>query len=318
MENTMRMIDLHCDTLLNCYRDGQCELLDNPGHISLRKMKEGGALAQFFAIYISRNEMKTMDPYEIFQEVYKVYQIELEKNKDLILPAYCAADIQKNIELNKMSALLSIEDGVVLSDQMERVEEFYQKGVRLLTLTWNFENTIGFPCSKDEKAHQMGLKPFGIHVVEEMNRLGMLIDVSHLSEGGFYDVAKYSKKPFVASHSCARALCNHQRNLTDEQLKTLGEKGGVVGVNFCASFLKEGASRSMIDDIVAHTVYMADKAGVESIGFGSDFDGIDDELEMKDYSGYLMLLNALSKHFKAVELDKICNGNAMRIIKDCL
>ncbi len=318
MEHAMRMIDLHCDTLLNCYRDKQCGLLDNPGHISLKKMQQGEALAQFFAIYISRNEMKTMDPYEIFQDVYKVYLQELERNKDIILPAYCADDIEKNRSEGKMSALLSIEDGIAVSDKIERIEEFYQKGVRLLTLTWNFENAIGFPCSKEETAHQLGLKPFGLDVLAEMNRLGMLIDVSHLSEGGFYDVAKHSKKPFVASHSCARALCNHQRNLTDAQLKTLGEKGGVVGVNFCAAFLKEGAERSMMEDIVSHTVYMADKAGIESIGFGSDFDGIDDELEMKDYAGYPMLLDALSKHFKPAELDKICKENALRVIRDCL
>ncbi|WP_313163385.1 dipeptidase [Sedimentibacter sp.] len=314
----MRLIDLHCDTLLNLYRDNNCGLFDNSGHISLKKMQQGGALAQFFAVYISRNEMKTMDPYEIFQGVYEVYQKEMKKNKDVILPAYCAEDVEKNQSSGKMSAFLSIEDGVAVSNKIERLSEFYEKGVRLITLTWNFENEIGFPCSKDEKAHRLGLKPFGFDVLDEMNRLGMLVDVSHLSEGGFYDVAKYSKKPFVASHSCARALCNHQRNLSDEQLKVLGDKGGLVGVNFCAGFLREGAEYSAIEDIVSHTVHMADKAGVESIGFGSDFDGIEDELEMKDYAGYPILLDALSKHFSQAQLDKICKDNAMRIIKDCL
>lgn len=314
----MKMIDLHCDTLLNIYRDTDYGLLDNSGHISLRKMKQGEALAQFFAIYISRNEMKTMDSYEIFHDVYKIYQREMEKNKDMILPAYNAADVEENHASGKMSAFLSIEDGVAVGNKIERLTEFYEKGVRLITLTWNFENDIGFPCSKDEKAHQIGLKPFGFDVLDEMNRLGMLIDVSHLSEGGFNDVAEHSKKPFVASHSCARALCNHQRNLTDKQLKAIGDKGGLIGVNFCAAFLREGAGYSSIEDIVSHTVYMADKAGVESIGFGSDFDGIDDELEMKDYSGYPILLDALSKHFSQSQLDKICKENAMRIIRDCL
>lgn len=319
MGKNMGIIDLHCDTLLNCYRDSNFRLLNNTtGHISLEKMQKAGALAQFFAIYISRNEMKTMDPYEIFHEVYKVYQKELENNKDIILPAFNIEDIEKNKELGKISSILSIEDGIAVSDKIEHIEEFYQMGVRLLTLTWNFENSIGFPCSKDENLHKLGLKDFGINVVEEMNRLGMIIDVSHLSEGGFYDVSKHSKKPFVASHSCARALCNHQRNLTDEQLKTLGEKGGVVGVNFCAAFLRENATYTLIEDIVKHTIYMADKAGIESISFGSDFDGVDDELEMKDYAGYEMLLENLKKHFKSSELEMICNKNAMRIIKDCM
>ena len=120
-----------------------------------------------------------------------------------------------------------------------------------------------------------GLKPFGIEVVEKMNELGMIVDVSHLSEGGFYDVAKYSKKPFVASHSCARALCNHRRNLTDDQLKTLGNAGGVVGINFERSFLKEGSEHATFDQIIQHLEYMKDKAGIDAIGFGSDFDGIE-------------------------------------------
>ncbi len=314
----MNIIDFHCDTLLNFYRDKNMELRDNPSHISIKKMQEGGALAQFFAIYISRNEMKTMDPYDIFHEVYLVYKRELEKNNATIRPVYNWKDFEKNRAEGKISSILAVEDGVMLGDKIERLNEIYNMGVRLITLTWNYENSIGFPCSKDEKLHMLGLKPFGLEVVCEMNKLGMIVDVSHLSEGGFFDVAEHSKKPFVASHSCARALSGHQRNLTDKQLKVLGEKGGVVGVNFCAEFLREGSTYSRVDDIVLHTVYMADKAGIESIALGSDFDGIDDELEIKDYSGYPILINALEKHFKSDEIDKICHLNAMRIIEECI
>ena len=151
-----------------------------------------------------------------------------------------------------------------------------------------------------------------------MNELGIIVDVSHLSEGGFYDVARLSKKPFIASHSCARQLCDHRRNLTDDQLRTLGEKGGFVGVNFCSAFLREGSNHASIDDIVRHTVYMADKAGIESVGMGSDFDGIDNTLEMKDYAGYPLVMDALSKHFTQSEIDMICSRNIMRVIRETM
>lgn len=311
----MNIIDAHCDTILNCFRDSNCRLADNEGHINIEKLKKGGAVAQFFALYISREEMKTMEPYDIYKGMYQTYKKEIEANGDEILTALCAADIEENKKAGRISAILAVEDGVIADGKIERIKEFYDDGVRLITLTWNFENSIGFPNSGDEKIHQKGLKPFGIEVVEEMNRLGMLIDVSHLSEGGFWDVKKYSKTPFIASHSCARALCNESRNLTDGQLKTIGETGSVAGVNFYSGFLKENSEYTSLEDIVRHTVYMADKAGIESVGLGSDFDGIENELEMVDYSGYPMLIDALSKKFTASEIDKITHENMMRLIK---
>jgi membrane dipeptidase len=242
----------------------------------------------------------------------------MEENKEVIRPVYSVSDIEKNRQEGMLSAFLTVEDGVFLDGKMERLEEAYEKGVRLLTLMWNFENSLGFPCKDDAQEHQKGLKPFGIQVVERMNQLGMIVDVSHMSEGGFYDVAKYSKKPFVASHSCARALCNHRRNLTDDQLKTLGNAGGVVGVNFERSFLKEGSNRATFDQIISHLLYMKDKAGIEALGFGSDFDGIEDNGELVNYSGFTPLLEQMEKHFTDDEIDLICNGNVLRLMKDVI
>lgn len=313
----MHIIDTHCDTLLNCFKHG-VSLYDNSGHISLKKLCRGGAAAQFFAVFMSRNEMKNIDPYDFFNGVYAVYEKELAANRKLLLPAYCAEDVRKNQAENKISAVLTIEDGVVLGEDIRRLETLFCKGVRLITLTWNYENSIGFPCSSDASAHRLGLKAFGMEVVSRMNELGMLVDVSHLSEGGFYDVARLSAKPFIASHSCARALSSHQRNLTDAQLRVIGETGSVVGVNFCAEFLQEGAVYTPIENIVKHVVYMADKAGIESVGLGSDFDGIDDELEMDDYTGYPRLLSALGRHFTPSELDKICFENVLRLMDDSM
>lgn len=314
----MKIIDMHCDTLLKCFRNSNFNLSTNYGHISVDKLKQGNALAQFFAIFISPEEKELMAPYEIFNKIYETYNTQLKLNSNYIKPALSVEDILSNSKYGKISSILSIEDGVILEDKIERVEEIFNKGVRLVTLTWNFENTIGYPSSDDPVEHNRGLKPFGINVINEMNHLGIIIDVSHLSEGGFYDVAKRSKKPFVASHSCARALCNHRRNLTDNQLKALGNQGGLVGVNFYSAFLKEDSDYATIDHIVQHVKYMVDKAGIESVGLGSDFDGIDCKLEFEDYASYPLILDALSKHFTDDELDKICNENAFRILKENL
>ena len=314
----MRIIDMHCDTLIEGWRKPERSFYDGDTSINLKLLKENGSLLQFFAMYLSRNEMKTMDSYDILKGIYGYYQTQMEKYSDIIKPVYSAQDVLENEKKGLLSSLLTVEDGVFIDGKIERVQEVYDMGVRLITLMWNFENSVGFPCSDDPEAHLKGLKPFGIEVVEKMNELGIIIDVSHMSEGGFYDVARYSKKPFVASHSCARALCNHRRNLTDDQLKTIGNAGGIAGVNFECSFLKEGSNRATYDQIIEHLLYMKDKAGVDAVGFGSDFDGIDDNGELENYSGFTTLLERMEGKFTYDEIDKICRGNALRVIKDVI
>lgn len=314
----MRIVDMHCDTLIEGWRKPEISFVDGDRSINLKLLKEHDSLAQFFAMYLSRSEMKTMDPYDILKGIYGYYSKVMDENRDMIRPVFSASDIEKNREEGILSSFLTVEDGVFLDGKIERVQEVYDMGVRLITLLWNFENSVGFPCSDDPKEHMKGLKPFGIEVVERMNELGMIVDVSHMSEGGFYDVAKYSKKPFVASHSCARALCNHRRNLTDDQLKTLGNAGGIVGVNFECSFLKEGSDRATFDQIIEHLLYFKDKAGMEAVGFGSDFDGIEDNGELVNYGGFTTLLERMEKHFTDDEIEKICNGNALRVIRDVI
>ena len=314
----MRIIDMHCDTLIEGWRKPERSFYDGDTSINLKLLKENGSLLQFFAMYLSRNEMKTMDSYDILKGIYGYYQTQMEKYSDIIKPVYSAQDVLENEKKGLLSSLLTVEDGVFIDGKIERVQEVYDMGVRLITLMWNFENSVGFPCSDDPKAHLKGLKPFGIEVVEKMNELGIIIDVSHMSEGGFYDVARYSKKPFVASHSCARALCNHRRNLTDDQLKTLGNAGGIAGVNFECSFLKEGSNCATYDQIIEHLLYMKDKAGIDAVGFGSDFDGIEDNGELVNYSGFKTLLERMEGKFTYDEIDKICRENALRVIKDVI
>jgi Zn-dependent dipeptidase, microsomal dipeptidase homolog len=307
---------------MECYLNAY-SMRKNRGQLDLESMVEAGALAQIFAIYLpsgqdALKEGIQLDPYSLFHEIYKLYQHELSQNRDLILPALSYQDIISNRRAHRMSAILSIEDCQLLDGNLKRLRELYEKGVRLITLLWNKENCIGYPNSSREELHQKGLKPFGIEVVRQMNKLGMIIDVSHMSEGGFYDVVKYSEKPFVASHSCARALCDNQRNLSDHQLKCIAGTGGVVGVNYNSEFLRKNSTRTTIEDIVRHIDYMISIMGSDCVALGSDFDGVECDLEPSDYSQYGNLISELEKKFSDDVVEKICYKNVLRIIQECL
>ena len=318
----MRLIDMHCDTLYECYQK-KCGLRSNNGQVDLVSMRNTGALAQFFAIFLPSGESAqddgiTLNPYELFHEMRSMYITEIKKNSDLIMPALTYGDILENARNGKISSLLTIEDSALLDGRIERLDELYDNGVRLMTLLWSAENCLGYPSSSNDLFHSKGLKPFGIEAVKRMNELGILVDVSHLSEGGFYDVAKHCSKPFVASHSCARALCNHHRNLTDDQLKCLGEKGGVVGLNFCAAFLAKDSDYSSIDGIIKHIQHMVSIVGSDHVALGSDFDGIDCRLEIADYSHYGKLIEQLERTYPGGIVENICYKNALRVLKECL
>ena len=318
----MKLIDLHCDTIDRIARsNGTCGLRDGECHINLEKMGRGGAMVQFFALFtrvhasLQRVGM-TLTPYAYLQWVYECYQKELAANADIIAPAYCYQDILCNREKGLISSVLSMEDSVALQGCLERVDAFYRMGVRMMSLTWNWENSLGYPQSKEPEQMQRGLKPFGVEAVRRMEELGIIIDVSHLSDGGFWDVVKHTKAPFAASHSCARALCEEGRNLTDDMLRVIGDRGGVCGVNFYAGFLNKGSRYAAVGDIVRHAQYIANVAGVDAVALGSDFDGIDTEVEFHDYAGMPMLVDGLLRVFTEEEVEKICWRNALRVIRD--
>ncbi len=314
------IFDLHCDTVLHMYLENKT--LNNwDGHINLAKLKKVGRGAQSFALFLPTYDSAerygiAIAPYELFNGMYSVFLREMRDNAESIKQVRRAKDIEDNIKDGKISALLTLEDCVLLDGKIERVDELFEKGVRIAALTWNYENCVGFPNSFDENEHKKGLKPFGFETVERMNELGIIADVSHLSEGGFWDVARTSKKPFVASHSCARSLCDHSRNLTDDQLRAVGECGGVVGVNFYSRFLVKDSDHTTAADIARHMDYIRNKAGIEAVALGSDFDGIDCSLDFGDYAGLPMLTEAMSERFTDDEIELICGKNALRVFGD--
>ena len=318
--SNMRMVDMHCDTLLEM-RGSKTGFDNAPGHINIDKLRRGGALLQCFAIYTPTHDEAAEynisgTSWEYYNEALTRFQNELKKCPDSLRQMRTMDEFRANSAAGMISALLTLEDGDCIDGRIERVQTLFDDGVRMVALTWNYENSIGFPNSFEPALHAKGLKEFGFEVVSEMNRLGMIVDVSHLSEGGFYDVARVSKKPFLASHSCARALCDHSRCLTDEQLKTLGDCGGVCGVNFYSRFLRRDSDYTSNEDILRHMEYIADKAGMDAVALGSDFDGIDCELEMKDYSGMALLSELIADRFGSDNADRICFANALRVFSE--
>lgn len=313
----MSIIDLHCDTIYHLVDNEDMSLRKNNLAIDIEKLKAAGSLAQFFALFIDLGEHNK--PFNRAMDMLNRFYEEINKNSHDIKIAKSYDDIIKNEMDGKVSAFLTLEEGEAFEGSIDKLRNFYDLGVRLVTLTWNYENSIGYPHFKKE-FRDRGLKGFGIEAIEEMNKLGIIIDVSHLSDGGFFDVANYSSKPFVASHSNSRTMCNHSRNLTDEMIKILSDKGGTMGINFEKSFLIEDGSVSSVEDMIRHIKHIYNVGGADVISIGSDFDGINpSNLEISNMAEMNKLASALEIHgFKSADIDKILYKNALRVIKDVL
>ncbi len=319
-------IDLHCDTLLQTVQLNVDDIYSVPeGMLDIERLKKADVIAQFFAIFFPDPHDALMavqnTDEKYFTALRNTFCNTLEKHADVIAFAGSAKDMEKNRKEGKISAFLTFEDGRMLDGKIENVRKYYDLGIRLITLTWNFENCLGFPNSDDTTVMNSGLKPFGIEALKEMNRLGILIDVSHLSDGGFYDVARYSEKPFVASHSNARSICPHRRNLTDDMIRVLAEKGGVAGMNIAGHFLNPDITddHSTVEMMVKHIRYMSDLGGEDLVAIGTDFDGIGGKLDIDEPTKMEQLFDALKKDgFTAAQIDKIAFGNAERVMREVL
>ena len=317
MKDNFPVIDFHCDTASEML-DGR-SLYQNDGMLNIQKLKEGGVFCQFFAMYIRMSDHNSpSEGYDHLKKIYSNFMKELSLNSQHIALAKTAAEITAIRGEGKIAAVLTLEEGAVLDSKIERIDELYEMGVRLVTISWNNENCIGSPHSPEPGLMNRGLKPFGMEAVRRMQELGIIIDVSHLSDGGFWDVVKLSKKPFVASHSNARYLCGHTRNLTDEMLRALAGAGGVTGINFFHKFLGSDETGS-IGQMVAHIKHIRKVAGIDALALGSDFDGFKGPCELSDCSQFPLLTDALAKAgFSGEEIEKICWKNAMRVIRQLL
>lgn len=260
--------DMHCDTISSILDKGQ-ELYKNSGHIDIQRLKEQNVAMQFFAAWI--DPIYAEDGFARCNHILDKFDEEYEKNQQYLHLIRTAEDIDFALANNKIAALLSVEGGEALNGDMELLYELYQRGVRLLTLTWNGRNALADGIGVGENAG--GLTSLGQQAVRQMNSLGMIVDVSHISEKGFWDVAECANAPFIASHSNAKAICSHPRNLNDEQIQQIIQRNGFIGINLCSDFLRE--NESSVDDIIAHVEHFLSIGAQDVVGFGADFDGVD-------------------------------------------
>ncbi len=326
--------DMHCDTLslLRMLRtEGQEIRLRDSGelHVNLEKMRSGDYLVQNFAVFVDLASKR--DPFADAMDLIRLFETEMQENEDLIRPVTTVRQMEDNARSGRLSALLTLEEGEICGGDVGKLKELYRHGVRMMTLTWNYENCLASPATPmefgetDPKSSAPdpklpGLKEAGVRILEAMEHLGMIPDVSHLSDAGFYDVCKICRGPFVASHSNARALCSHGRNLTDDMLRLIGEHGGVAGLNFYPEFLSDVPDPEKGAELLAqHALHMADCGGRACVALGSDFDGFDGDCTPEGADHMEDLAWALHRAgFSDDGIDDIFCQNVLRVYQEVL
>lgn len=265
MQHPYRIVDAHCDTISEILDSGE-ELLENSRHLSLQKMRQYDGYVQFFAAWIDETKENSLSrTLEIIDKFYT----ELNKNQDVMQLITDSESLQKTLESGKTGAVLAVEDARAICGSLANLRMLYRLGVRAMTLSWNHDNDVSDGTFSERN---IGLTDFGVEVVREMNRIGMIVDVSHMTRKGFWDVLEQSGMPVMASHSNCDAVFAHPRNLDNEQLKAMIKSGGMIGVNFYPLFLSD--KKEGIDSILRHIDHILALGGEHCIGLGTDFDGV--------------------------------------------
>ncbi len=311
----MITVDAHCDTITKLMENGE-NLFKNSCHIDVERACKTGKHVQFFAAFISPEYCQAYAMKRAVQIIDRFYT-EINKYSDDIMLCCNYNEITEAVKSKKIAAVLSIEGGDALQGDLSALRMFYKLGVRSICLTWNYRNEIADGVLDGSSGG--GLTPFGKKVIEEMNSAGMLIDLSHLSEKGFWDVMEYSKSPVIVSHSNAKSVCGHVRNLTDDQIRAVRQNGGVIGINFYPSFLSD-SGKAGINDIIRHIEHIVSLTGYENIGFGADFDGVEclpeGILGIQDTAK--IFDDLLKLNYSEDLIKKLAGTNFLRVIQDVL
>ncbi len=366
IQNSAIIIDTHADTPMR-FVDENFDLTQDAGrgYLDFSKIKAGNLGAEFFSIWVEPKGNQGHEAKRALDMIDSVHE-QARRHPDQMMMAYSTQDILTAHREHKFAALLGVEGGHAIEGDIRILRDFYRLGVRYMTLTWSNTNDIG-DSSGDmtDKSiqHHNGLTPFGRQVVLEMNRMGMMVDISHVADSTFYQTLELSLAPVIASHSSSRALTSAPRNMTDEMLETLGSKNGVAQANFYCAFIsqkyfdtakqlaaqkdadymkvqelfikpqtpetaKELAEakarlapklpRPPLSDLIDHIDHMVKVAGVDHVGLGSDFDGIDCSPEGLDSAADLPKITQalLQRGYKPTDIDKILGGNLLRVFGD--
>jgi membrane dipeptidase len=312
-------------------------------HSDLTRAKEGGLDGQLFSIWCGPEQQ---NPYAwANREIDSVYEW-CRRNPEKMMMVYNPADLKKSLKEKKIAAMLGMEGGHMIEDKIENLDKLFTRGVRYMTLTWN-NSTSWATSAKDETEKKdslphKGLTDFGKQIVKRMNELGMIVDISHVGEQTFWDAINTSTKPVIASHSGVYNLCPHRRNLKDDQIKAIGKNGGVIHINFYPGFLDSTYEKKLVAFLALHQTemdsltksgtqpdyapfslildhidYIVKLIGVDHVGLGSDFDGIEvTPLGLEDVKDFPLITKALlERGYSGKDIKKILGGNFIRVFK---
>jgi membrane dipeptidase len=353
------VLDLHCDTPMLLQAEGfDLGRRHDYGQVDIPRMREGGVSAVFFSIYTSATSGTPLESVKKALQIIDAVRQEVARHPNDLVLANTAGGIVEAKAAGKIAILMGVEGGHMIDSSLEVLRSLFHLGARYMTLTHGADTP--WAGSSGSKANK-GLDDFGRQVVREMNRLGMMVDVSHVSDQTFFDTVESTSAPLIASHSSCRALATHPRNMTDEMLQALARNGGVVHINFYNSFLDdehraragamkdierrrreiaktlaadpkqreaefrklnqeliEGAGRVPLSRLIDHFEHAAKVAGVDHVGLGSDFDGVDGQLPegMEDISKIPNLIEGLKERgFSDADVEKILGGNTLRVLR---
>ncbi len=312
------VFDAHCDVLQDVL-EGKRRLGERSaeGHVDLPRLREGGVTAQIFALFVRPDHFPRGAASQALRLLDAFYQ-ELDDNADQLTLATRARDIERAKTEGKVAGILSLEGAEALEGDLRLLRVFYRLGVRNVGLTWNLRNAAA--DGVDEARSGSGLTNFGVQLVQEMNRLGIMVDISHLSPAGVRDVLQLSEAPVIASHSNAYALCPHRRNLTDEQLTSIAAKGGVVGVTFVPRFVTVDENQATREKVLEQIDYLVKIMGVDHVGLGSDFDGFFGSEKVQGLEDVTRLpgltAGLVERGYSQEEVKKILGGNFLRVFRE--
>jgi membrane dipeptidase len=355
------VVDTHNDILTQVMERGVALDTDLTGitYSDLDRWKKGGLDVQFFSVWSDGNQT---NPFQFALRQMDTLDAVAKRNPEKIAEVSNSKELYEVVKQHKIAAMFGIEGGHQIENDLSKLDSLYKRGARYMTLTWNNSTpwaTSAFDETFTKDLQHKGLTDFGRQVVQRMNALGMMVDISHVGEQTFWDVINTTTKPVIASHSSVYNICPHQRNLKDDQIKAIAKNGGVIQVNFYSGFLdstytrkkdiffvkhksesdslsKSGMSENMVENymfskyrnevqalrppfslLMQHIEYIINLVGVDYVGLGSDFDGIESSpLQLDDVTSYPLITKALvEKGYSEKDIDKILGGNLLRVLK---
>jgi len=323
------LIDTHND--IPSFTVNGADIANAPkNHTDIPRLRQGGVGAVFFSVYVAATYVEgNHSANRALQMIDTVQHDIIDRYPNEFMQAFTAADIERAHREGKIAALMGMEGGHAIEDSPRLLRDYYRLGIRYMTLThWNTNSWADSSgdINNDKVQHHNGLTQLGKDIVHEMNRLGMMVDISHVADKTFYDALETSQAPIIASHSSCRAVTNAPRNMTDDMIRALAKKGGVIQININCGFISQKAAdapkdapvRATLDDVVAHIDHVRQVAGIDTIGIGTDFDGITcTPAGLDDVSKFPNLTRALlEKGYSEGDIKKIYGGNTLRVMRE--